>query len=124
MFVVVDRAPQFGANRVWRLTRCVCVRVRARKPGNEATGIPVCIIVFSASFHTQDLLVTQSDYVKAELLSLQSQVQDLDNRAKNVELDIRAVNNKEEEEELMQEWFGLLNRKNELIKRQMELNMM
>ena len=31
---------------------------------------------------------------------------------------------KEGEEELMQEWFGLLNRKNELIKHQIQLNMM
>ena len=75
----------------------------------------------------QDLLVTQSEYVKAELLSLQAQTQDLENRAKNIEQDIRVAmseGNKDCEEELMQEWFGLLNRKNELIKRQIELNIM
>ena len=32
--------------------------------------------------------------------------------------------NKEEEETMMQEWFSLLNAKNELIKRQIELNLM
>ena len=75
----------------------------------------------------QDLLVTQSEYVKAELISLQAQVQDLENRAKDIEKDIRGAmseGNKEGEEELMQEWFGLLNRKNEHIKRQIELNIM
>ncbi len=78
-------------------------------------------------FSSQDLLVTQSEYVKAELISLQAQVQDLENRAKDIEKDIRGAmseGNKESEEELMQEWFGLLNRKNEHIKRQIELNIM
>ena len=65
--------------------------------------------------------------MKTELLSLQAQVQDLEDRARNIEADIRgamSIGNKDNEEDLMQEWFGLLNRKNELIKRQIELNMM
>ena len=71
--------------------------------------------------------MTQSEYVKAELLSLQSQVQELEDRAKEIEKDTRGAmseGHKESEEELMQEWFGLLNRKNEYIKRQIELNIM
>ena len=71
--------------------------------------------------------MTQSDYVKTELLSLQSQVQELEERARNIEVDIRgamSIGNKEEEELMMQEWFGLLNKKNEFIRRQIELNIM
>lgn len=73
------------------------------------------------------MLVTQSEYVRVELVSLQTDVQDLERRAQDIEANIRismSKVNKEEEEELMQEWFGLLNRKNELIKRQIQLNMM
>lgn len=76
---------------------------------------------------SQDLLVTQSEYVKVKLISLQAQVQDLENKATDIEKDIRAAmskGNKESEEELMQKWFGLLNRKNEHIKKQIELNIM
>lgn len=71
--------------------------------------------------------MTQSEYVKAELLSLQTQVQELEDRAREIEKDIRGAmseGNKDSEEELMQEWFGLLNKKNEHIKRQIELNIM
>ncbi len=75
----------------------------------------------------QDLLVSQSDYVRSELKSLQSEVQDLEGRAQDIEADIRVSmsnGDKIKEEELMQEWFGLLNKKNEFIKRQLQLNMM
>jgi len=73
----------------------------------------------------QDLLVSQSDYVKTELKSLQKDMQDLESRAQDIESNIREYNgDKEGEEELMQEWFGLLNKKSEIIKRQVQLNMM
>ena len=38
---------------------------------------------------SQDLLVTQSEYVRVELLSLQSNLQGLEVRASNIEADIR-----------------------------------
>ena len=96
--------------------------------------------------YVQDILVTQSEYVKGELIRLRKNLQDLEDRAGNIETDIRnamsegstayscshtgltgfrvCAGDREQEENLMQEWFGILNKKNELIKRQMELNFM
>ena len=47
-----------------------------------------CTINAVAKF-LQDLLVTQSDFVRSELMSLQQQLQALEERAHNIEADIR-----------------------------------
>lgn len=39
--------------------------------------------------HIQDILVTQSEYVKGELIRLRQSLQDLEDRAGNIETDIR-----------------------------------
>lgn len=44
---------------------------------------------FNASL--QDMLVTQSEYVKAELMKLKDQLEALEERANNIEADIRNV---------------------------------
>ena len=102
--------------------------------------------------------------MKEELIRLRHSLQQLEDRAENIETDIRnamsegmynqcvmvytacfhysnikckpcyvlliyswclhCIGDREQEENLMQEWFSILNKKNELIKRQMELNFM
>ena len=44
---------------------------------------------FAVGALLQDLLVTQSDFVRSELMSLQQQLQALEERAHNIEADIR-----------------------------------
>ena len=39
--------------------------------------------------YVQDILVTQSEYVKGELIHLRRSLQDLEDRAGNIETDIR-----------------------------------
>lgn len=81
--------------------------------------------------HSRDLneniLVSQSDYVKNELMSLHKQLHPLEERAVVVETEIReamAKGDNEKEELLTIEYFKLLNEKNALIKKQIELNLL